>query len=71
VVVSVRGVQFDTMKQACERLGISRMTMLRYLGDGFFTSPDIHRQGKGKKVRVFSDEWYSVNEPQLRSAREE
>ena len=57
------------MKQACERLEISRMTMLRYLGDGFFTAPIQHRQGKNKKVRLFDDAWYAENEPRLREAQ--
>ena len=62
---------FDTMKDACQRLQISRPTMLRYLQEGFLTEPKRHRQGRGKKVRYFDDAWYAINEERLRAARDE
>jgi hypothetical protein len=69
MAVIIKGRTFDTMKEACNRLEISRPSMLRYLDQEFFTPPKIHRQGKGKAVRYFDDEWYTHNEPILARAR--
>jgi predicted site-specific integrase-resolvase len=65
MTIKVKGNTFDTMAQACDRLGISRQTMLRYLEDGFFTEPKRHRQGRDKFVRYFDREWYELNESKL------
>lgn len=67
MAIDIKGVLFDTMKEACERLEISRPTMLRYLEEGFFTQPRRHRQGKGKLVRLFDEDWYKENQPKLQS----
>lgn len=70
MTIKVRGGQaFDTMKEACERLGISRPTMLRYLKEGFFAPPKIQPQGRGKDVRYFDDAWYADSEQRLADAR--
>lgn len=63
--ILISGETFDTMKEACERLQISRATMLRYLAEGFFSSPKRHKQGRNKLIRYFDDEWYRANEPKL------
>ncbi|MAK59506.1 MAG: hypothetical protein CMK09_00860 [Ponticaulis sp.] len=56
---------FDGMKEACERLGIARTTMLRYLDSGFFSEPDRVRVGRNQNYRIFTAEWYAINEPRL------
>jgi hypothetical protein len=63
--ISVRGKEYDTMGDACRRLEISRSSMLRYIDDGFFTKPPVIRQGRGKTLRYFTEEWYGVNAPKL------
>lgn len=68
--VTVAGQSYDSMKEACQRVGISRQTLLRYIADGFFTPPPRHKQGKNKTVRYFTEEWYAVNEAVLREARD-
>ncbi len=65
--IVVNGSKFDTMSEACHRLGISRQTMLRCLKDAFFTEPKLHRQGREKMVRYFDNDWYTMNEPRLKS----
>ncbi len=67
----VDGKPFDTMKEACARIGISRQTFLRYLAEGFFTEPRKQRQGRGKQVRIFDEGWYAINEAALKTARGE
>lgn len=69
MAILIRGVTYDTMKEACVRLDLSRATILRYLEDGFFTPPPRHSRGRGKRDRYFTDEWYAVNEAKLRQAR--
>jgi len=65
MTIKIRGVTYDTMKEACDRLKISRQTMLRYLADGYFSPPKTHRQGRQKIVRYFDDDWYGPNETKL------
>lgn len=65
MAVNIKGQTYDTMKEACARLGISRATMLRYLDEGFFTEPRRHPQGRGKQIRIFDESWYATNEPKL------
>jgi predicted site-specific integrase-resolvase len=65
--IKINGVAQDGMKEACERLGISRATVLRYLKEGYFSKPKRHRQGRGKTVRYFDAAWYQINEKKLRA----
>jgi hypothetical protein len=69
--VVVRGKTYDTMGEACRKLGIGKTSMLRYLRSGFFTQPLAHPQGLGKKVRLFTADWYGVNIPRLKAKRQE
>ena len=57
------------MKEACARLDIARQTMLRYIKEGYFTEPPCKKQGKGKAVRYFTEDWYAVNEARLNADR--
>ena len=66
MALKVNGQKFDTMKEACARLDISRTTMLTYLKEGFFEEPPTKKQGRGKIVRYFPEEWYEANEPKLK-----
>jgi predicted site-specific integrase-resolvase len=68
--IKVKGQLYDGMKEACDRLGISRQTMLRYLAVRYFTAPKIHKQGKQKLVRYFDDAWYDLNETKFRQEQE-
>jgi predicted site-specific integrase-resolvase len=70
MTLTIKGKVFDTMKEACERLEISRPTMLRYLADGYFSPAKRHRQGRGKEIRYFDSDWYAQNEPKLIAARQ-
>lgn len=67
--ISVRGQEYDTMGDACRRLDISRSSMLRYIGEGFFTEPSELRQGRGKTIRYFTEDWYNVNGERLEKSR--
>jgi len=67
--ISVRGKEYDTMGDACRRLDISRSSMLRYISDGFFTEPPELKQGRGKTIRYFTEEWYNVNGAKLKKSR--
>ncbi len=67
--MKIDGLEVDTMKEACARLKISRATMLRYLADGFFSKPRLHKQGRDKKVRVFDEGWYGSNERKLKESQ--
>lgn len=68
--IRIKDVEYDTMSEACERLEISRSTMLRYLSDEFFTQPPYIKQGRGKKIRYFTKDWYAINGDRLRRAQE-
>jgi hypothetical protein len=69
VSILIRGTSHDTMKEACTRLEISRLTLLRSIENGFFTEPPRHRRGIGEEIRYFPEEWYAVNEPKLAARR--
>jgi hypothetical protein len=65
MAIRIKGVVYDMMGEACDRLGISRPTLLKYIADGFFSAPPRHKQGRDKSVRFFPDSWYAENEPKL------
>jgi predicted site-specific integrase-resolvase len=65
MTIKIKGLEFDTMKEACERLSISRPTLIKYIDENFFTPPKIHKQGRSKRIRIFDDAWYRENEPKL------
>jgi len=64
-MITINKERFDTMKEAGDRLGISRQTLLRYLEDGFFTQPPRQKQGRSKYTRYFPESWYATNQPKL------
>jgi hypothetical protein len=68
VPIQTKTGAFDSMQDACARLGISRQTLLRYLADGFFSEAPRHKQGRSKFVRYFPESWYTENEPKLADA---
>ncbi len=68
VSIQTKTGSFDSMQDACARLGISRQTLLRYLADGFFSEAPRHKQGRSKFVRYFPESWYTENEPKLADA---
>lgn len=70
VMIHIGSAKHDTMKEACERVGISRQTMLSCIRDGFFSEPPTKRQGRGKQVRYFTEEWYLANESKLNPEKE-
>jgi predicted site-specific integrase-resolvase len=65
MAIRIKGVDHDMVHEACERLGISRPTLLKYIKEGFFSEPPRHKQGRDKVVRYFPDSWYEENEPRL------
>ena len=67
--ITISEKKFDTMKEACARLDIARQTMLRYITEGYFSEPPCKKQGKGKAVRYFPEEWYTINEMKLNNDR--
>lgn len=63
--IKINGIAFDTVSETTRRLDIARGTLLKYIKEGFFTAPPVKRQGRGKEVRYFPEEWYAENEPKL------
>lgn len=70
-MILVDGVPQHTVKEACSRLGISRLTLLRSIASGIFTDPPWAQRGMGLEVRYFPESWYETNEPRLRQLREQ
>ena len=68
--IRIKDLEYDTMGEACARLGISRSSLLRYLAEGFLTEPPFVKQGRGKKVRYFTETWYEINLALLRRAQD-
>jgi hypothetical protein len=52
--IIIKGTSHDTVKQACERLEISRPTLLTYIKDGTFLSPPTQKKGRKIFVRYFT-----------------
>lgn len=65
--VKVEGNVYDAMKEATERLQISRNTLLSYIKDGIVGEPPTVKRGK-TRYRYFPESWYQVNEPKVKSA---
>lgn len=68
MTIKVNGKTFDTVNEACERLSISRPTLLAYISEGFFLEPKRHKQGKNKMVRYFTEDWYRHAEQAMAEA---
>jgi predicted site-specific integrase-resolvase len=66
-VVKVGGQTFDSMKEACDKLDISRNTLLSYIADGTVSEPPTVKRGK-TKYRYFPKEWYDDNLHKVTSA---
>lgn len=65
MAIRIKNQDYDMVGEACDRLGISRPTLLKYIQEGFFSDPPRHRQGRDKSVRYFPEQWYAENEPKL------
>lgn len=63
--VKVKGEAFDTVADACERMDISRNTLLSYIKQGLVSSPPTVRKGQ-TDYRYFTEEWYAENMPKIR-----
>ena len=64
--VNVNNVVEDGMKEACERLGVSRSTLLRYIKEGIVSEPPRAKQGR-TKYRYFPEAWYKANEAKVKA----
>ena len=60
MTVNVKGVEHDTMAEACKRLDISRNTLLSYIKQGAIAEPPYVRKGK-TNYRYFPEVWYVAN----------
>lgn len=60
MTVNVKGVEHDTVAEACKRLEISRNTLLSYIKQGFVAEPPYVRKGK-TNYRYFPEAWYAAN----------
>lgn len=65
--VKVEENVYDTVKEACARLKISRNTLLSYIREGIVDEPPTVKRGK-TKYRYFPESWYQLNEPKVRAA---
>lgn len=64
MAVDVEGKREDTVKEACERLGISRNTLLAYINKGIVEEPPTVKKGS-TRFRYFPESWYGVNKPKI------
>ena len=64
--VKVDDKAYDTMKEACQRLQISRNTLLSYLKEGIVSEAPTVKKGM-TRYRYFPEAWYEENEPKVRS----
>ena len=67
MVVKVGEKTFDSMKEACTKLDISRNTLLSYIADGTVSNPPTVSRGK-TKYRYFPKSWYDENLGKVTSA---
>lgn len=66
MAVKVNDILEDGMKEACERLNVSRSTLLRYIKEGIVTDPPRTKQGR-TKYRYFPEAWYRLNEAKVKA----
>lgn len=60
MTVNVKGIEHDTVAEACKRLEISRNTLLSYIKQGVVAEPPFVRKGK-TNYRYFPEAWYVAN----------
>ena len=65
MALQLKGKTYDTMKEACARLGISRGTLLTYFKEGILSDPPTVQKGR-THFRYFPEEWYQENEPKMK-----
>lgn len=56
----------DAMKEATERLDISRNTLLTYIKNELVSTPPTVRRGR-TNYRYFTDAWYDENLPKVKN----
>lgn len=64
MTITVDGRREDTVKEACDRLKISRNTLLDYIKRGIVDAPPTTKRGK-TSFRYFTEDWYAQNQKKV------